>query len=194
MNSRALAKQDAEWGIRNAERAKGRAFAKLSAEWSAKLAASGFEDLEGRDRDRPLSNRGKLHDGKGKEAGQKSVEVEREDGDFQHFRARIEHGAEYTEWAQGVLQRLTGQGATARRNRRVWQLHAEGMGLRDIAAEMGTTFHAARATVMRIESRYRCQDEMRVTDRDVELLTTRALLATAAALVLVVASRSILAT
>ncbi len=138
------------------------AFAKLQAAWAAKLAATGFQDLEGTDRDAPLSNRGKLHDGTGK-TSTSTAKVDdgpaHEDGDYATFAHRVEHGAVYTEWAQDVLQRLNGCSAEARQRRRIWEAHANGESLKGIARTQGINFHVARGVVRSIEEKFkRCQE------------------------------------
>lgn len=135
-----------------------RALAKLQKTWAAKLAASGFMDLESdTDRDAPLSNRGKLHDGTGKNAATVKVNDGEAgaDGDFQSLAARVEHGAAYTDWANSVLLKLNGASARARRRRQIWGMHCEGWSMKGIARELGINFHIARLTVNRIEERYK---------------------------------------
>lgn len=117
--------------------------AKLAAEWAAKLLETGFEDLEGHDRDAPLSNRGLLH------------AVADTDEDHDRVAVRMEHGSAYTDWAMDVLRRLNGRRRTARQRRKIWQLHADGWGFRVIAKDLGLGFHHVRETVNAIEEKYR---------------------------------------
>jgi hypothetical protein len=100
-------------------------------EWraSTKLAASGFRDLEGRDRDGPLSDRGNLH-----------VVTE---GQSQNERLaeRVEHGSAYHTWALDVAR--THRFASPL-ERDAWASHAAGDGIRETARKLGVNFHRAR--------------------------------------------------
>ena len=140
-----------------------RALAKLQKTWSQRLAASGFEDLESEtDRDAPLSNRGKLHDGTGKVKDTSAHTTGNDvggDGDFQSLAARVEHGQAYTDWANSILHKLNGKGVKAKRRRKIWEMHCEGWSLKGIARELDINFHVARLTVNRIEEKYKaCQE------------------------------------
>lgn len=101
---------------------------KLEREWAAKLRASGFQDLEGSDRDGPLSNAGKLH-----AVAETAEEHER-------LRARIEDGTTYQEWARSVLHATHWANAT---DRRVWEMHCDGEGLREITKRLGVSWKRA---------------------------------------------------
>jgi hypothetical protein len=111
---------------------------KLEAAWRAKLAASGFQDLEGTDRDGPLSDRGNLH----------AVDSTREAGE--QLAHRIKHGADYTAWALGILHSHRFRSGL---ERAIWAGHADGEGLRETAQRLGITFHRARETVVAIKAR-----------------------------------------
>lgn len=111
---------------------------KLEASWRAKLAASGFEDLEGADRDGPLSDRGNLH----------AVDASREAGE--QLAHRIDSGAAYTAWATEVLHSHRFRSCLARE---IWSGHANGEGLRETAKRLGITFHRARETVVAVKQR-----------------------------------------
>lgn len=102
---------------------------KLEAEWRAKLAAAGFADLEGADRDGPLSDRGNLH-----------AVTEQED-DHERLQQRIETGAAYHDWALSILH--THRFASSL-ERKVWEHHANGDGLQTAAKALGVTYHNAR--------------------------------------------------
>lgn len=129
--------------------------AKLEALWRKKLAESGFQDLEGADRDGPLSNRGKLHDGTGAVSGEAKVQGSSTDGDWEHFQHRVESGAEYTRWAQDVLLAISDDKNPSLRQR-AWKLHTEGMGMRGIAAQLGVNFHVVRDSINETARRFRC--------------------------------------
>jgi hypothetical protein len=160
-----------------------RALAKLQKTWAAKLAASGFQDLESdADRDAPLSNRGKLHDGtsKVKDSAHVQGDAAGGDGDFQSLAARVEHGQAYTDWANSVLHKLNGQGTKAKRRRQIWGMHCEGWSMKGIARELGINFHVARLTVNRIEERYKACPEtsLQRAAREVPTATLALLVAT----------------
>jgi hypothetical protein len=119
---------------------------RLENEWKVKLKASGFADLEGQDRDGPLSDRGNLH-----ESG---------DEDAAPLEERIDHGSAYHTWAHDVLRKLNGHDARSRLRRRIWALHADGWRLKEIAREIpGINFHNARDTVRAIKEKYECREE-----------------------------------
>jgi hypothetical protein len=111
---------------------------KAEALWRAKLAASGFEDLEGADRDGPLSDRGNLH----------AVDASKEAGE--QLAHRIESGAAYTTWATEVLHSHRFRSSL---EREIWSGHANGEGLRETAKRLVITFHRARETVVAIKQR-----------------------------------------
>lgn len=166
------------------------AFAKLDAKWRARLAKEGFQDLEGTDRDAPLSNRGKLHDGTGKVSSAAKVDdgPAHADGDYATFVHRVAHGAAYTEWAQDVLQRLNGCSPEARQRRRIWEAHANGESLKSIARTQDINFHVARGVVRSIEEKYkRCQKaktSKAEVERAVRLVPTATLVKLAASMLL----------
>ena len=86
---------------------------KLRREWTAKLAAAGFEDLESsRDPDGPLSDRGNLHP------------VEHTQAEERRLVERMEDGSDYQSWARDILHRGRWRNAT---ERRIWELHCDGM-------------------------------------------------------------------
>src|SRR5579884_251889 len=93
---------------------------------AAKLAKVGFYDLEGRDRDGPLSDRGNLH-----------VVTE---GEAQHERLaeRVEHGSAYHTWAMDVLR---SHRFASRLEREAWASHADGDGIRETARKLGMSLH-----------------------------------------------------
>ena len=116
------------------------ALSKLQTTWAKKLQDSGFQDLEGPDRDAPLSNRGKLHDA---------------DDDEAALAVRVVHGEAYTDWAQDVLHQLGGHAPGSRRRREIWERHAGGESMKSIARSMDLGFHPVRDTVLAIEERYK---------------------------------------
>ena len=101
----------------------------LEREWERKLRESGFHDLEGRDRDGPLSDRGNLHP------------VEENQEAYVRLGERAAEGQAFTSWADSVLH---GRRFRSREQREAWRLHAEGMGERDIATALTTTRGAIR--------------------------------------------------
>lgn len=123
-------------------RAIAKAKAKLEADWRKRLAESGFQDLEGADRDAPLSDRGNLHES-GDENATPLIE-------------KMEHGGAYIDWARSVLQRLNRHTTEARQARRIWERHANGESLKEIGRTPGLNFHVARDTVIAIQEKYRC--------------------------------------
>lgn len=122
------------------------AMRRLETEWRGKLKSAGFADLEGPDRDGPLSDRGNLH-----ESGDESAAPLDE---------RIEHGSAYHTWAHDVLRKLNGHDARSRLRKRIWAMHADGMKLKEIGRDIpGINFHIARDTVMAIKEKYGCREE-----------------------------------
>lgn len=111
---------------------------KLEAAWRAKLAASGFRDLESADRDGPLSDRGNLH------------AVTETDAAHESLSQRIENGRAYVAWADGVLHRHRFRSGL---ERAIWARHAAGEGIRAIAAALDITYHDARDTLQTIKTR-----------------------------------------
>lgn len=109
----------------------------LEREWAAKLHASGFRDLEGRDRDGPLSDRGNLH------------VVTEGDGQQERLAERIEHGSAYNTWAMGILH---SHRFASRLEREAWAHHARGEGLKTAAAALGCTYHDARDAVNAVKA------------------------------------------
>lgn len=131
--------------------------AKLEAIWRRKLAQSGFQDLEGTDRDGPLSNRGKLHDGTGKSASDvKASGSVQADADWENFAHRVDTGAEHTDWAMDVLNTIYDDKNPTLRAR-IWRGHAQGLGLRQIARVTGVNFHVARDAVNATIKEFRCE-------------------------------------
>lgn len=116
----------------------------LEREWSAKLRASGFRDLEGRDRDGPLSDRGNLH------------VVTEGDGQQERLAERIEHGSAYNTWAMHVLHTHR---FASRLEREAWGHHARGEGLRDAARSLDCTYHDARDAVNAVKARVKRQGD-----------------------------------
>lgn len=124
------------------------ALRRLTAEWDKRLARAGFQDLEGADRDGPLSDRGNLH----------AVE-ESADADAR-LEERVEFGSAYHSWAQDVLRQLNGHDARSRLRRRIWAMHADGASLKEIGREIrGVNFHIARDTVRAIKEKYECRKD-----------------------------------
>jgi hypothetical protein len=109
----------------------------LEREWTKRLAASGFQDLEGRDRDGPLSDRGNLH------------AVTGEDGQQERLAERIEHGSAYHTWATDVLR---SHRFASRLQRDAWASHADGDGIRETARQLGVTFHRARCELQAVRA------------------------------------------
>lgn len=101
----------------------------LEREWDRRLRESGFADLEGRDRDGPLSDRGNLHP------------VEETQAAYARLGERAAEGAEWTSWAEGILHGIRFRSLA---HREAWRLHAEGTGERDIATALTTTRGAVR--------------------------------------------------
>lgn len=135
-----------------------RSTAKIEAEWRAKLAASGFADLESPDRDAPLSNGGRFHDRGNK--GDKDGEYMAVSGQLDAVAERVEHGAAYTSWALDVLRQLNGHHAAGRKRRRIWERYADGESMKEISRTPGFTFHGVRKTVKAIEEKYgKCQQK-----------------------------------
>lgn len=122
----------------------------LPAEWRAKLAASGFQDLEGIDRDGPLSDRGNLH-----------AKYDTEEAD-EALMQRYESGEAYTDWARGVA---AGRRFRSGQERAIWALHADGKGLREIATELDTTYHQAREAVNAVKARVKRQSSKGASNR-----------------------------
>jgi hypothetical protein len=101
----------------------------LTREWYAKLKASGFEDIETGDEHSGLLKTDKrIEEGRGEEYAA-SAEYYRRAGVFLHHR----------EWADD-------------RERRIWELHSEGMGMNEIArtAKAGNTL--VHATINRLRA------------------------------------------
>lgn len=109
----------------------------LQRTWDAKLRKAGFQDLEGTDRDGPLSDRGNLH------------AVNEDPEAIAHLGDRMTHGAAYTRWADSVLHT---HAFVSRRQREVWRRHAEGESLREIGAAMRISYHAARDQVLAVRA------------------------------------------
>ena len=112
---------------------------KLRREWTAKLAAAGFEDLESsRDPDGPLSDRGNLHP------------VEHTQAEERRLVERMEDGSDYQAWARDILHRGRWRNAT---ERRIWELHCDGMGDRGIAAALTVNRHRVQAVISNIKAK-----------------------------------------
>jgi len=105
---------------------------KLEREWAAKLKASGFQDLEGSDRDGPLSNAGKLH------------AVAETADEHERLAARIEDGTAYQEWARSMLHATRWRCAT---DRRIWEMHCDGEGLRETTKRLGVSWKRATRVI-----------------------------------------------
>jgi hypothetical protein len=117
---------------------------RLEAEWRAKLKASGFADLEGSDRDGPLSDRGKPH-----VRGNLDSVTEADHGQ-EALHRRLADGAAYHGWAVSVLREHRFRSSL---ERRIWARHAEGYGLATTAQTLGITYHAARDAVIAVKAR-----------------------------------------
>lgn len=128
----------------------GRPSAKLEEVWRKRLALSGFDDLEGTDRDGPLSNRGNLHDGTGRVSGPKADDGEAgADGDWASLAVRIQSGAARTDMAQDVArERFGGHNPKSRLRRKIWKTYAEEGSIKAASRTLGISFHAARTAVI----------------------------------------------
>lgn len=103
--------------------------AALKHQWYAKLAAEGFEDIETGDEHNGLLKTDKrIEDGRGDEYAA-SAEYYRRAGVFLHHR----------EW-------------TDERERQIWELHAAGTGMNEIARQTHTGNTAVHATVNRLRA------------------------------------------
>jgi hypothetical protein len=113
--------------------------ARAEREWSAraKLKSGGFHDLEGRDRDGPLSDRGNLHPAVAT-AGSSERIVE-----------RIEHGSAYHTWAMDVVRTHRFQ---SQFERDCWASHADGDGIRETARKLRSTFHPVRNALLSVRA------------------------------------------
>ncbi len=96
-----------------------------------------FPDLEGRDPDGPLSDRGNLH-----------VVTEGE-GQNERLAERIQHGSAYHTWAHDVLRTHT---FASQLERDAWASHADGDGIRETARKLGVTFHRARGALQDVRA------------------------------------------
>lgn len=113
--------------------------ARLAAEWRARLAASGFEDLEGVDRDAVLSDRGNLHS-----AGEDAIPLQ----------TRIEYGEAWTDWALDVLRHLPrGNDPASRLRYRVWERYASGQSIRTVSNTVPLAYHQTAKIIKSIEGR-----------------------------------------
>lgn len=119
----------------------------LEREWRARLKASGFVDLEGDDRDGPLSDRGNLH------------AVDHSDEQLGRLVQRIEDGGEVTARAAAILHAKHANGSRRLRfvrtalERQVWQQHAEGSAELTIGRNVGITRHRVRQVLQTVEAR-----------------------------------------
>lgn len=111
---------------------------KLEREWAAKLRASGFRDLEGGDRDGPLSNAGNLH---------AIAETEHEHG---RLAQRMEDGAAYQQAARDLLWARRWRSAL---DRRIWEMHVDGSGLREITSTLKVTWARAAGVLQECRAR-----------------------------------------
>lgn len=112
---------------------------KLRREWAERLKAAGFEDLEsGRDPDGPLSDRGNLHP------------VDHTPSELERLADRMEDGADYQSWARHVLHTTHWRNAA---ERRIWELHCDGLGDRDIAATLTIKRHRVQAVLSAIKAK-----------------------------------------
>jgi hypothetical protein len=142
--------------------------AKLQAKWAKALADDGFEDLEGADRDAPLSNRGKLHyagtasDGEpwtAQPAAHGAVPGSSDVGpDLMMLAQRVEQGSGYSTWSLDVWRSLPGRTRVQRERKAIWKRWAHGDSMKQIARDTGLSFHAVRVTVKAIEEESKCQD------------------------------------
>jgi len=134
---------------------------RLEREWAARLAASGFQDLEGRDRDGPLSDRGNLH------------VVTEGDGQRERLAERIEHGSAYHTWALDVLRthRFASQ-----LERDVWACEVDGIGIKGAMRALGITFHRARTTMLAVKAAVESQQVRRVRRQACEKAKLRQLI------------------
>jgi len=110
----------------------------LEREWAARLRASGFQDLEGADRDGPLSDRGNLH---------AVAETAEEDA---RLADRMAAGEAEIERRRAILHAHRFRSAI---EREVWRLHADGEGERAIAAATGLTRDRARKLLAAVRRR-----------------------------------------
>jgi hypothetical protein len=101
---------------------------KLEREWAARLKAEGFHDLEGHDRDGPLSNAGKPH-----------AKFETAEG-HERLANHLVDGAAYQAAARDLLWSRSWPNAA---ERRIWQMHVDGAGLREITATLEVSWAKA---------------------------------------------------
>jgi hypothetical protein len=112
---------------------------KLEREWTAKLKASGFHDLESTDRDAPLSNAGKPH-----------AKYETAEG-HERLQHHLADGTAYQQAARDLLWARRWPSAT---DRRIWQMHVDGAGLREITATLEVSWQRASRLL------HACQERM----------------------------------
>ena len=128
--------------------------AKLAAVWAKRLAQSGFDDLEGSDRDAPLSNRGKLHSAGGQGFRQNAAPKAADSAvgdvgeDMVALSLRVEHGSAWTTWALGVHRSLSRSSVRQRLARRIWGRWANGESMKAISRTPGFTFHQVRESII----------------------------------------------
>ncbi len=120
---------------------------KLEREWAARLKASGFHDLEGADRDGPLSNAGKPH-----------AKYETAEG-HERLANYMADGAEYQQAARDLLWARRWPTAT---DRRIWEMHVDGSGLREITAALKVSWHRASKVL------HECQERMTQSNQSKE--------------------------
>jgi hypothetical protein len=119
----------------------------LEREWARRLKASGFEDLEGADRDGPLSDRGNLH------------AVDHTEGELARLGRRIEDGEAATAQAQAILHARVSDGARrlsflrSALERKIWEAHAEGKSEATTAGELEITRHSVRQVLAEVRER-----------------------------------------
>jgi hypothetical protein len=111
---------------------------KLQREWAARLKADGFHDLEGPDRDGPLSNAGKPH-----------PKEDTADG-HEHLARLHEDGAAYQRAARSLLWGRRWADVT---ERRIWQMHVDGAGLREITATLEVSWARASKVLRDCQAR-----------------------------------------
>jgi len=123
---------------------------KLEREWAAKLRETGFHDLEGADRDGPLSNAGKPH-----------AKYETADG-HRRLANHLTDGAAYQQAARDLLWARRWPTAA---DRRIWEMHVDGSGLREITAALDVSWHRASNVLHECQARMTQGNQMTKGDR-----------------------------
>lgn len=135
---------------------------KLEREWAAKLRAAGFHDLEGADRDGPLSNAGKPH-----------AKYETAEG-HERLANHMTDGAAYQQAARDLLWARRWPTAL---ERRIWEMHCDGAGLREITATLGLWWERAARVIRDCQKRMtqmkQSKEECRCDRRAVRKLIRR---------------------